>query len=258
MQIEDNAMRGRLHGDNVIYKLQLNEKLPSGDKIEAELEFRGPLLRTEILDHQQNKNHSWDLLQPRADVTGRIQYTSRTQPENIIYFEGQGYHDHNKGNEPLKNQFNDWYWGRFHFEHSSLIYYVMENNQQDAYAWIISKDGSTVLEMLDTVQLQDYARTIYGMRSARKLIFSNDHAQVLIQQTNMLDSGPFYQRFSSQAFIDGSSNQRMKKGRGITEYLSPPRIYNRWYWPLTNMRIRYKQETPHWVQRSKRLYRWTW
>jgi len=24
------------------------------------------------------------------------------------------------------------------------------------------------------------------------------------------------------------------------------------------MRIRYQNEKPHWVQKSKRLYRWTW
>jgi len=257
MQIDDHSMQGSLHGDDVIYQLQLNEKLPSGDKIKAELEFRGPLLGAESFGPAQNKNHAWDLIQPRADVTGRIQYSSRTQTENIIDFKGQGYHDHNKGNEPLKNQFDDWYWGRFHFKNHSLVYYLMDHNKEDAFAWIISKDGLKVLEVLDTVQLQDFARTIYGMRSARKLTFSNGHAQVLIQQTKMLDSGPFYQRFSSHAFVDGSSSQPMTS-RGITEYLCPPRIYNRWYWPLTNMRIRYKQESPHWVQRSKRLYRWTW
>jgi carotenoid 1,2-hydratase len=29
------------------------------------------------------------------------------------------------------------------------------------------------------------------------------------------------------------------------------------FWPLVNMRIQYPGKT-HWVQKSPRLYRWTW
>jgi len=73
-----------------------------------------------------------------------------------------------------------------------------------------------------------------------------------------LDNGPFYRRYSSDAFLRIKHRGLVESKSGITEYIYPSRIYSRIFWPFVDMRIRYAAENPHWIQRSKTLYRWTW
>jgi carotenoid 1,2-hydratase len=82
-------------------------------------------------------------------------------------------------------------------------------------------------------------------------------SSVLVQQNRLLDNGPFYRRYLSDAFIH-QEGQGVQKATGISEYIYPGRIYAKWFWPFVDMRIRYHNEPPHWVQKSGRLYRWTW
>ena len=134
----------------------------------------------------------------------------------------------------------------------------MGDDQPVNKAWLLDNRQRKVVQNFQNVSITDYSRTLYGLQTARKIGLQNEQAQVTIQQSNLLDDGPFYQRFSSDAFLSIPGYNIMESSGGITEYLNPPRIYNKLYWPLTNMRIQYKKEGPHWVQRSKMLYRWTW
>ncbi len=260
VQISNHSMQGREEEGKRLYTLKLDEQLPSGDAIEGQLLFESSCTDHQIQNGQDDgiHEHRWDILQSRARVSGQIQCRVPGEKPNIIKFEGQGYHDHNEGSEPLKQQFEDWYWGRFHFEHATLVYYLKGKESGEPCGWLIENDGGEMLQIFDTIKAEDSSLSLYGLQTARKLRLSSDSAEVLVQQSHLIDNGPFYQRFSSEAFLNVSSINRLKSSSGITEYLCPPRIYHRRYWPLTNMRIRYKKESPHWVQRSKTLYRWTW
>jgi carotenoid 1,2-hydratase len=259
LKIAGHTMEGRNANGKITYDLSLKEKLPSGDAIVGQFTFESPKTATDLFEESRNssKNHRWNLVQPQAGVSGTLKVFARNEPSVTLNFKGSGYHDHNVGDEPLKHQFTDWYWGRFHFERTILVYYVMDK-QQSQFGWLISRDSREIIDTFDDVKMEDYGRTLYGLTSARKLTLSNDKANVMVQQAHQLDNGPFYQRFSSDAFLNMHELNTMQSSRGITEYLCPPRIYKRLFWPLTNMRIRYQKESPHWVQRSKTLYRWTW
>lgn len=259
-RIGGHVMRGEEKDDKIEYQINLKEKLPSGDAVVGHLTFSAPLITDNLFGESppKLKGHNWNLVQPQAKVTGKIRCFARNDPAVTINFDGKGYHDHNIGSEPLKQEFDEWYWGRFHFERTTLVYYVMNQTDQEQFGWLISNDGREIVQTFNKIQLEDENRSLYGLSSARRLTLSNPKAHVMVQQVHVLDNGPFYQRFSSDAFLNIPEQNIVQSSRGLTEYLCPPRIYKRLFWPLTNMRIRYQKESPHWVQRSKMLYRWTW
>jgi len=246
-------------GDLLSYSLKLSEELPSGDYIEASLNFESPHRSVPFEGGDTgSRGHTWNLVQPRADVEGRIQLFLGPDLQHDVTFRGKGYHDHNTGQEPMKDEFKDWYWGRFHFPEHTLVYYAMNQKESHQYrAWLINhSDLSIVREFRDFI-LQDKSRSLFGLKPAHKLLLSNDHVQILIQQNQLLDNGPFYRRYLSDAFLH-LDDQDVQKVQGISEYIYPERIYRKLFWPFVDMRIRYQNEKPHWVQKSKRLYRWTW
>lgn len=258
--IGKHLMAGSFENDRQVYSIRLKEKLPSGDAIVGDLTFVSPRTEQQLFEENShlNRNHTWNLMQPRARVDGTIRCFARNESSETINFTGRGYHDHNVGKEPLKNEFDDWYWGRFHFQEATLVYYIMEGRPQEQFGWLIGRDNNRIGTEFNAIELQDSGNSLYGLSSARKILLISDDTNVLVQQRSLLDNGPFYQRFSSEAFLNANANDTAQSASGITEYLCPPRIYNRLYWPLTNMRIRYQKEKPHWVQKSKKMYRWTW
>ena len=247
-------------GDQMVYQLDLKEELPNGDGLDGSLTFNSLNNQDSFfVDNQNNAGHCWNLVQPRADVSGEIRLFSDRNFTKEIGFKGSGYHDHNRGEQPMKDEFIDWYWGRFHFDYATLVFYVLNRKDTEQHrAWLISNDNSEILESFDEIDLADNGLSIFGLHSARKIGFKSNLAEVTIQQSELLDNGPFYQRFQSRAFLRIAEEDVLESTQGISEYIRPQRIHTRIFWPFVNMRIRYKPEGSHWVQRSKVLYRWTW
>lgn len=255
-RMERRSSEGRL-----TYELDLRETLPSGDTLEAFITFESPdsivSAFADMDDHAAG--HCWNLVQPRAVVKADIRLEVEYEESRQIQFEGLGYHDHNTGQEPMRDEFADWYWGRFHFDYGTLIYYVMNRrNTRQHEAWLIGNQGGEKIDTFDGIELKDTGFTIFGLKTARKLRLHSEHTKVQVQQSHLLDNGPFYQRYKSEAFLHIPSSDIVESKSGITEYIRPGRIFNRLFWPFVNMRIRYRVRGPNWVQRSKRLYRWTW
>ncbi len=285
VQIGGQNFLSTIENETLNYHIKINQRLDSGDSLIADLvfstnlnsnnsalttQFGEPELRKNGSDEimlqstvygnsrtiNTHHNHIWNLIQPRAIVTGQLTLNTSTKS-----FDGLGYHDHNIGFEPMKESFKEWYWGRFHFDQATLIYYLMFKNDssQEMKAWLIdsnSKGKSQVLH-LDLKNLKSRSSNIFGLSTFNTIHFSHDSFDVVIQQNQSVDNGPFYKRWI------GTAIQTNKKGlteavTGITEYIRPNKIYDKRYWPLVNMRIRYLSEAPHWVQKSRIFYRWTW
>ena len=259
--IGDHKMEGRFGDKKLIYSFRLKEKLPSGDAIDAKIKFSSNRTRSSIFSptDQGPGGHKWNLVQPRAEVSADIQISAKDESRRQLLFEGSGYHDHNTGQEPMRNEFTDWYWGRFHFDYATLVYYVMNRRPEKQHrAWLISRDNGEILQEFDAVSMVDEGLSLFGLKSARKIGIRTSKIEAQVQQSKLLDNGPFYQRFKSDGFLRIPEKNLVNSTVGITEYIRPARIQNRLFWPLLNMRIRYKEERPHWVQKSKKLYRWTW
>lgn len=261
LEVGPHRMQGDITEDTLRYKLQLEEKLPGGDKLKADFHFVSNSSESLFDEKAQSMSgkHQWNLMQPRADVEGTIHIGSGGKKQ-IIFFQGTGYHDHNTGDQPMYEDFTDWYWGRFHFDYATLVYYAInrEDQPQQQQAWLIDAQNHKVVDTFDQIHHSDTGRSVFGLSSAYKLEFRSDSAEVQIQQSNKIDNGPFYQRFLADGFLSMPDEGVLESCRGFSEYLRPDRIPARIFWPLVRMRIHHAHQKPHWVQRSGRLYRWTW
>ncbi len=252
LAIGDHTVAGTKAEGHLKYELQLKEQLPNGDQLNGEIIFESNT-NSHFLEESSEAGggHEWNLVQPRAEIKADLELDIEGKRRKI-HFEGLGYHDHNTGQEPMRNEFDDWYWGRFHFDSATLIYYVMNRKEEQQHrAWLFDNESFEVLHRFGGL-------TLFGLRTARKLGFKSAAAEVQVQQSQLLDNGPFYRRYKSDAFLKLSEKHRVESVKGISEYIRPDRIYSRIFWPFVNMRIWYKSEGAHWVQRSKKLYRWTW
>ncbi len=242
----------------IIYTLKLDQDLPNGDSISGDLvfsskQFSGFETGDSKVPNHSDGGHLWNLVQPIANVVGKIKIEGFEKHQ--INFQGVGYHDHNVGSEPMKESFREWYWGRYHFDTHTLVYYLMDQDgKQDYKAWLINTDGN-LKEAVD-IDLKERAVNVFGLSSSRIIEVEFPEFQITIQKDCVLDSGPFYQRFRGSAVMHSKKND-IRAARGISEFIYPSRIYNKLFWPLVDMRINYPGKA-HWVQKSQRLYRWTW
>ncbi len=243
--------------DSVEYTLSLDQTLESGHKIHGELTFFGSKISKSLIDKSSKHDlHYWNLLQPKSKVIGSLNIYGKTDSYQIG-FHGNGYHDHNVGHELMSESFKDWYWGRFHFSKYTIVYYIMNGyNQEQHQAWLISNDEHSVVGFFNDFALFDKKKNILGLESFREIKLTGLLGDVHIFNKNVVDNGPFYQRYLSEAqFTDvsGTSTQI-----GFSEYINPIRIENEKYWWMVKMRLRYLREKAHWVQKSKLLYELTW
>lgn len=256
--VGSNFFKRNIVGDKLEYELLLTQTLESGHSINAKLKFVSQKLPEDLLSHESaGEKHFWNLIQPKARVTGSITVEGKRIDRNIL-FNGDGYHDHNTGFEPMKDSFKDWYWGRFHFRDATLIYYVMNglDGSQQHEAWLFDSKSQELLEKFDQIELDYPMSNRFGLNTYRKLEIISPTTEITIQQNRLIDNGPFYQRFVSDAIM--KREESVSPGQGISEYIKPEIIYEEKYWWMVKMRLRFVEEKPHWVQRSKMFYQWTW
>src|SRR5699024_3307119 len=215
------------------YVLDLDERLRSGDEFYSRLYYKGIKKPVLFDDGTSNVNadHGWNLTQPRAEVRGEFQLQTDGEKKGTINFKGTGYHDANAGKNPLRNDFKDWYWGRFHFEETTLIYYLMnKRDERQEYAWLLD-GGNNVIQSFEEANFGDYGYSVFGLYQSHKMEISAGSLSIQIQQSEVVDNGPFYRRFISDAFLYDRDAEYLQKATGITEYIRPDRIYWRSFWP---------------------------
>ena len=256
LRVENNVIRYNETEDGVFIDLELNQVLDSGHRLKGSVKGKAHLGNENLISQNSTEKHSWNLLVPGMETEVDLHVDGLNGEEEVV-FSGRGYHDHNTGYEPMKESFKDWYWGRYHFEEFTLIYYLMEKyNEQQFEAWLIDDKNQKLMEHFEEANLDYYSRNLFGLKSARKIELETPQVSVNIQCNSKIDDGPFYQRFLGNSVL--RYNGQVYGAQGFSEYIYPNNIYNRWYWPLVHMRLRYKAEAPHWVQKSRSLYQWTW
>ncbi|WP_421774814.1 hypothetical protein [Gracilimonas sp.] len=238
------------------FKITLNQKLPSGHKVEGTISGKGAVANKSLIRSSSEDRHSWNLLFPQVSVETKLNMVGKNGEEELS-FSGSGYHDHNTGQEPMKESFRDWYWGRYHFKDFTLVYYLMQKQNNEQFeAWLIDRENQQVLEKFTDAEISYFSRNWFGLKSARKIELKSGQVTVNIQCRNKIDDGPFYQRFNSNCVV--RYNEQVHAAHGFSEYIYPSNIYNRIFWPLVKMRLNDDQRQPHWVQKSRLMYPWTW
>ena len=253
-KIEECLFEGQNHQARIEYSLDLKQQLPNGDSINAQLLFSSDIQSVPNFPTDPNVSdaHVWNLVLPSCYVQGEIKIDGYQKKK--IEFKGLGYHDHNTGFEPLKDSFEEWYWGRYHLKDLTLVYYLMNRGNSWEYkAWLIHKNGT--VRNCRNFAISNYGLSFFGLKTGRVIEGSVDDSEIFVQLDQILDNGPFYQRFGGRMLL--KSEGKVKEAKGISEYIKPSRIHQKLFRPLVNMRIIYPGKI-HWVQRSPHLYRWTW
>lgn len=256
LKIGGNKFNYRPKENVLLINMHLDQELASGHSICGTLKGEGSWSNPKLIQSQSPDRHSWNLLLPHMNWEVDVSINGKRGAQDLK-FEGVGYHDHNTGQEPMKESFRDWYWGRYHFEDFTLVYYLMQKHQEEQMeAWLIDQKNKAVLEYFTESKLSYFGRNVFGLNSARKIDLKNNQVDVNIQYRNKIDDGPFYQRFVGDSII--RYNGQVYAAQGISEYIYPDNIYNKAFWPLVHMRLRYMEQKPHWVQKSPLMYPWTW
>ncbi|MDR9416723.1 MAG: hypothetical protein RI564_10590 [Gracilimonas sp.] len=256
LTIGNDKFNYRPKDEQLYINIELDQKLASGHGINGTLKGIGSWANPNLIQAESTDRHTWNLLLPNMQWNVDLNVSGINQSESIK-FSGQGYHDHNRGQEPMKMSFKDWYWGRYHFEEFTLVYYLMhKHNTKQMEAWVIDQKNKTVLEYIKHSGLFNHKRNSFGLNSARTIEIKNPQIYVNIQYRNKIDNGPFYQRFLGNAIIN--YRDKVHAAHGISEYIYPKNIHKKLFWPLIHMRLRYQEKEPHWVQKSPIMYPWTW
>jgi len=262
LRVGNHQLDGLVEDGLLSYSLRLDEKLPDGTHLNAILRFTSPVPNPLLWPtdrSEQNGGHSWNLPQAASKVKGVISINHDGRKEKPIVFEGTGYHDHNQGDAPLRTAFKQWYWGRVHFNEGTFVYYMKETfDGWIRNGWWVSVDNQQILGTCDSIQSDATIGNLFGLQADTRFRFFLPDRTVYLTMRHTIDSGPFYFRFLSDAEVHDTSGELIERATGISEYLHPDRIHWKRYWPLVHMRLRYADKRPHWVQRFRSLYRWTW
>ena len=129
----------------------------------------------------------------------------------------------------MRKSFVDWYWGRIHFNEFTMVYYVMNQHKGKDYgAWLISVDNQQILDVSTSVRIDGMNVNGFGLSSARRLEFAFKEREITVLCNQILDNGPFYMRYRSEARMQGGDHLEEKKLRDFRVH--PPRSY-----PLANI-----------------------
>lgn len=205
------------------YSVSINGLMRGSRRIEAHFEWlliESDLARDSFCYYESA--HCWNLVAPRADVTGRITIFDRNErTQDIRHFRGTGYHDHHMDNRWLVKTIDRWNWGRAHFADATAVFcrYCEIGDETPGTKLFVVRNGE-LRERAVEYEEQTYARDNFGIRYPTRLrLASDDGVRLRVKPIGIVDSSFFYLRFLSEMTLtlrDGTP----RKTIGITEYIS--------------------------------------
>lgn len=222
------------------YILEINTTFHQNKRLEAKLEW---LFIESDFQPQTTENitdsHLFNLVSPRADVTGHIKVTGKNgKLLDLVHFRGTGCHEQQFDSRRMCETFTDFQWGRAHFADATAVFV---QSQETGVTKAITKlyvvrDGE-LRQRNAEFEAQGFSRNSFGLKYPNRLRFvSEDNMRLRIKQTEIIDSSFFYLRFLSEFTLtlrDGTP----RKTVGITEYLAPNKLKYRWLDWLIDLRI---------------------
>ncbi len=185
------------------------------------------------------KGHSWNLVAPRSDVTGRIKIVDNAGiSSDEINFRGTGYHDHDSDDRWLPETVKSWQRGRVHFPDATAVFfrYCETESESPITKLCLIRDGK--IEVFDaTSDAQQFSRNIFRVKyPSRFQIASGKNLRLKIKQNTISESSFFYIRFFSEMTLS-LGDGKPRKGIGISEHLAPKALKYRWLDWLTALRL---------------------
>lgn len=258
VMIGNNSVTVDVSHQYLTYCIQLDEQLPNKLHLHGSLTFQSNNNPPKWIAGESSDDHLWNLIQAKNNVSANLQLARSEKILNQITFSGSGYHDHNMGNRPIDDDFDQWYWGRIHLDGSTLVWYIMfKDDEMHQGAWVI-KDKDGRVSPVDSIRLKTPAKTnIFGLSFVDKIEVGVDGLLYDIRTDYIWDQGPFYLRYKVR-LTDTSGTQKKGSKAGIAEFIKPNRISKKWVRPMIRVRYHHDESQAHWIQKSLRLSKWTW
>lgn len=220
------------------YLIDIKTNFQQNKQLDVKLEWL--LIESDFVKSGERENsHNWNLVAPRADVTGHINITNaKGKVSDSIHFRGSGYHDHNLDRRYLPTTVDNWQWGHAHFTDATAIFYrYQEIGAEEAVTKLFLIRNGELVERNVQYEDQQLSRDIFGIKYPERLTFTTENnSRLRVKQTKVIDSSFFYLRFLSEMTLtlrDG----KPRKTIGITEHLAPKTLNYRWLDWLIDMRI---------------------
>lgn len=164
------------------HSIAINLPLNASHNIEAHFEWLWIESDLDANFGSQNSDHTWNVVAPRSDVTGRITVLNEhNKAIEVFHFRGTGYYDQRIGITPLIGNISEWQFGRAHFNDTTIAfcsYKTTEMNDQETKLMIV-KDG--VLKWHDmTSSCGKTKRGASGAYFPETISFENDNGLTLL------------------------------------------------------------------------------
>jgi hypothetical protein len=223
------------------YLLQVDSMMKNGRRLTANLEWlivEGNLLPAAP---DAERSHSWNLVAPRCDVTGKIEIYRRSGKsiKEILQFRGTGYHDHKNDSRWLPTVLQHSSWGRAHFADVTAVFYdYLEIGASGPVTKMLISSVNKLEDKEAYSEEKIFGRTIYGLKYPQRLTFyTRGNLRLRLKQTQVIDSSFHYIRFLSEAVLTVGDG-KPRKTIAVTEFFNPKALRNRWLDWLTNRRIK--------------------
>lgn len=213
------------------FTVSIDAELPKQRRVEAHFEWlsvesdlssgSGPL---------DKQHHYWNVVVPRADVTGRITIFEKDGSiSDVRHFRGTGYHDHRLDNRWLADTVADLYWGRVHFADSTAVFchYRESGDGSSTNKLLVVRNGELRVRDCDYRQ-KKLTRDIHGVKYPGLMTLRSDDGLTLSVRPMQIVNATFYfVRCTAEVSLtlrDGV----VRNNTGLVEFLLPGALKNRW------------------------------
>ena len=220
------------------YSVKVKASVPGDRIVEADLEWLAVESDlTSDVSEMGGGVHAWNMVTPRADVTGRITLKDKAGRElNVHHFRGSGYHDHNLDDRWLAKTVQSWHWGRAHFADCTAVFFRFREAGQDEATTklLIIRDGR-MEDREVRFDEQAYVRDKFGIRYPSLLRLESGDVRLTVKPIEVIDSSFYFLRFLSEISLT-TDGRPEHSTTGLTEFIAPKSLKYRWLNWLADIR----------------------
>jgi len=233
-------IRVRRQGERQRVVAGLDCVIPGGERrLQGTVEATGPA--PPVTSAETDPSHRWS---PRM-VAGEAEVDLRAGETDRYRFAGDAYHDANCGTVPFHRLgIARWVWGRCPIGDGELVFYgLWPEGDGPARRCVLAFDGDGEWQRREGVEIElaEPSWSLGGMRWWRRMQIRGpagaSWTPLTVEVREVVDSGPFYMRYLTEARADGVS------AGGVAELIRPDRIDLARHRPFVRMRVRREGET---------------
>ena len=205
-------------------------------RIHAELEWL--LIESDLMPPGEKTAAVWNLVAPRADVSGRIELIGRRgKVRKQIPFRGTGYHDHISSENVHYRELASRMWGRAHFVDSTVVFERRGGAQDSSAAgkFFLIREGE-IGEHDAECRAVGQHRDRWGLLTPLEISFVSGDIELRVTPRATIRSG--YSEVKMVSEVELTLNDgRQRKAPGITEFVDPRRMRSRLSRWVSDLRI---------------------